>query len=453
MQPQQIRNPKSNLYLLLQAKKMSDSKNYDEKNKILRDLLTKYPDEFEIDSELNNKFVGITHTPTAFKIHVPRHIIPPLTKRQEPTMKTANNLSWGDVPEQAILYANAVRETFNKVSNALTPGTYAWVNPYDNRVVVEKSGFVSTLLEKEAIAHDICQPEDSLTEGPPWIMVKCSRDMLLSDVFSVPAKAFMLTPSRVSNVLGGPTPLASTIAGGLLTAGLGYGAGALAEKLAPKVFERGALRKRLALLGGLAGAIPGLTMAGVGASTWRSPLNPDRNKSMWQTWIKPNVLFGHPKAVEPPPPLVGPPSPPEFPVIKAGAEALAAIQPDISPEMQKAADMFYGGASGPFALEPIPVDAFNRLVVADPFTPPNLQAATLGVVNAASNLRGGSRFISPMDIARVGLGMGAGYVQATIGGKVLGALAGITPEAQQKLQTAGVVAGAIKSVVPGLFGQ
>ena len=67
--------------------------------------------------------------------------------------------------------------------------------------------------------------------------------------------------------------------------------------------------------------------------------------------------------------------------------------------------------------------------------------------------RSGMGIITPMDIARVGLGMGAGYVQATVGGKVLGALAGLTPQAQKTLQTAGVVAGALKSVVPGLFGQ
>jgi hypothetical protein len=57
-----------------------------------------------------------------------------------------------------------------------------------------------------------------------------------------------------------------------------------------------------------------------------------------------------------------------------------------------------------------------------------------------------------MDIARVGMGMGAGYVQASIGGRVLGALAGLTPQAQKTLQTAGVIAGAVKSVIPGLFG-
>lgn len=534
-QPVKVRNPKSDLYLLLQAKKMSDERNYEEKNKILRGMLEKYPDEFNIDSDLNNKFVGITHLPTSFKIHVPRHIIPALVKRQAPTMKSANNLSWQDVPEQAVVYANAVRDTYNKVAKALIPGTYAWINPYDNRVVVDKSGDASTCLEKEAIAHDVCQPLDSLSEGPPWIMVKSARDLLMSDVFGPVAQTLMLKPSKFSNAIGGATPLASMLAGGLLSAGLGYGAGALAETLAPRVFEKGKTRKRLAALGGVLGAIPGAGLGALGMSTWDSKLNPERNRSSWNAFIRPNVLFGSPATAVPeqpsklqnifssfisklpkereiPNPInyphlsgLNPRKPltkwfdpynpdhikyfygtegiydfsnPDNPnqhfrgqslgsgvkptpivqrpktasLINKASESLKAIQPEISEEMQKAADMF-GGMVPSISLEPIPVDAFNRLVLNDPFTPPNMQAATLGVVNAASNLNGPSRFVSPMDIARIGLGMGAGYVQASIGGKVLGALAGVTPEAQRTLQNVGVVAGAIKSVVPGLFGQ
>jgi hypothetical protein len=139
------------------------------------------------------------------------------------------------------------------------------------------------------------------------------------------------------------------------------------------------------------------------------------------------------------------------PIIKA-SQALAELQPNISSEMSKAADFFNNNQSI-FGLEPVPVDAFNRLVLNDPFTPSYLQAATMGVVGAANNMRGNTGFITPMDIARVGLGMGAGYVQATLGGKVLGALVGLTPQAQRTLQGAGVVAGAIKAVVPGFFGQ
>ena len=442
------RDPKSALNILLKAKKFSDEKNYEEKNKILRGMMEQYPDEFVIDSVLNNKYVGITHVPTSFKIHVPRNIIPPSVKWQVPTMKSANNLTWDDVPDQVLVYANAVRDTYYKVANALLPGTYAWINPFDSRVVVEKSGHVSTCLEKEAIAHDICQPEDSLTEGPPWIMVKSARDLLMSDVFGPAAKMLMLKPSRFSNAIGGPTPLAAMLAGGLLSAGVGYGAGTIAESLAPGVFEKNKSRKRLAMLAGALGTLPGAGLGALGMSTWDSKYNPERDKGSWRAFIRPNVIYGNPVNAQPQ----------GNSFINKASACLKAIQPEISEEMQNAADMFGGGFGGGFgapsiSLEPIPVDAFNRLVLNDPFIAPPMQAATLGVVNAASNIGGPSRYVSPMDIARIGLGMGAGYVQATIGGKVLGALAGLTPEAQKTLQTAGVIAGAVKSVVPGLFGQ
>lgn len=48
---------------LLEAKKRSDLNDYSSKNRILSDLLNNKPSEFKIDSELNAKYVGITHTP------------------------------------------------------------------------------------------------------------------------------------------------------------------------------------------------------------------------------------------------------------------------------------------------------------------------------------------------------------------------------------------------------
>ena len=61
---------------LIEAKKLSDRNNYGEKNKVLGELLKKYPREFKIDSNLNNKYIGLTHKPSGFKIHAPRSLIP-----------------------------------------------------------------------------------------------------------------------------------------------------------------------------------------------------------------------------------------------------------------------------------------------------------------------------------------------------------------------------------------
>jgi hypothetical protein len=61
---------------LIEAKQMSDKRDYDSKNKILAELLKKYPGEFKVDSITDNKYVGLTHKPTKFKIHAPRTLIP-----------------------------------------------------------------------------------------------------------------------------------------------------------------------------------------------------------------------------------------------------------------------------------------------------------------------------------------------------------------------------------------
>lgn len=431
MQPQTERNPKADLHLLLQAKAMSDGKNYHEKNKILRDLFMSSPDDFLIDSDLNKKFVGVTHVPTSFKIHAPRDIIPYTVKRQEALNKISSDLSWSYVPELVNTYTSAAKSIFEKVARALLPNMRAWINPSNDKVLVDDYGVipsrdVSTVLEKNGIHHKIGKPN----LNRPWILVKSATT--ISSVAGPMAQAFAIKPSGFTDAIGGATPLASMIAGGALTAGLGYGAGALAETFAPEVFEKGKLRKRLAVLGGALGALPGAALGGVGMSNWDDPSNPDRHSSSFNSFIRPNVLFGNSS-------------------LKQASDSLSDIQPQISDEMKKAADFF--GNSDSLYLAPIPVDAFNRVIMGDPFSSSNMQAATMGIVGAANTLNGGSGFITPMDIAKIGIGMGAGYAQATIGGKVLGALAGLTPQAQRTLQNAGIMAGAIKTIVPGLFGH
>ena len=426
MPVQEERNPKTDLHLLLRAKQMSDQRNYHEKNKILRNLLVDKPEDFVIDSDLNRKFVGITHVPTSFKVHAPRDIIPSSISRQERMDKIAEDLAWSYVPDLVNTYVLSSKEVYEKVARALLPRTHAWISPTSDKVLTE-SGDVSTTLEKAGVSNKVGKPN----LNSPWILVKSASDTLVSSVLGPVAQAFMLKPSKFSDHIGGPTPLASMIAGGALTAGLGYGAGTIAENIAPGVFEKGKLRKRMAMLGGLVGALPGAAMGGIGMHTWDAKSNPDRDSNSIKAFTSPNVLFGNS-------------------TITKASEALAQIQPEISEEMQKSSDFFGGGG---ISLAPVPVDAFNRLVLNDPFSPPYMQAATMGVVSAANSMGGGTGFITPMDIARVGIGMGAGYVQATLGGKVLGALVGLTPQAQRTLQGAGVVAGALKAVVPGFFGQ
>jgi 8-oxo-dGTP pyrophosphatase MutT (NUDIX family) len=61
---------------LIEAKKKSDNNDYDGKNKILSDLMRNHPNQFKVDSVLDNKYVGLTHKPSGFKIHAPRMLVP-----------------------------------------------------------------------------------------------------------------------------------------------------------------------------------------------------------------------------------------------------------------------------------------------------------------------------------------------------------------------------------------
>jgi hypothetical protein len=242
-----------------------------------------------------------------------------------------------------------------------------------------------------------------------------------------------LAPAPWNNVLGGfgTSPLFSMLTSGLLGGGLGYLSGTLAENLFPEDFlEKGKLRKTTAALGGLLGAAGPAYLGTVGHRNWEDP-----NRSAWNSWIEPNVFFGKQKTA-----------------IHKAYEKIAAQTKDSSIEEWLTKEAV-GEYSGLMVSPSIPVDAFNRVVMEDPFASTPLQTATVGLTEAANQAKGNMGLISPMDIARIGLGMGAGLSQAYLGGKVLGALAGLTPKAQETLQQAGMFAGALKAVVPGLFGK
>jgi hypothetical protein len=63
------------LKTLIEAKELSDRKDYKGKHVRLRSLIEQFPDDFFIDS-LNGDIAGITHRPTGFKIHAPLKVLP-----------------------------------------------------------------------------------------------------------------------------------------------------------------------------------------------------------------------------------------------------------------------------------------------------------------------------------------------------------------------------------------
>ena len=251
-----------------------------------------------------------------------------------------------------------------------------------------------------------------------WVPVKSA---VLSDYTSPVTGALGLSPSWFTNGIGGPTPAVSTLAGSLLGAAGGYTAGRIAENFLPeRTLVPGRLRKNLMMLGAGAGAVPGLYMAGMGAS-----MRP--HGSFFKSMIEPNVYYGK------------------------EAAAVDEYQTVLQRSMEKMAQIGMGDAGAMF-VPSIPVDAFNRVLLNDPFLPAPMAFATSGLINAADMSRGSSGIISPYDITRIAVGMGAGLTQAYLGGKLLGIVAGLDPTAQRQLQRTGAIAGAIKATVPGLFG-
>lgn len=239
-----------------------------------------------------------------------------------------------------------------------------------------------------------------------------------------------------NNALGGSRPLSNALVSGLALSGLGYGAGTLMENLFPERYmERGKLRRSLAMTGALGGLGLGAANAYANARATGS--------SYGRGWLIPNNAQPH-----------GIPGKPTTEEVKVG----------------NAAGMF-----GLYAPS-IPVDAFNRVVWNDvrkgvsnqynPYgskspwgdnsqpmhTPPQLAAATTGLLSglgAAQN----SSVISPATVVSGLASAGVGLATAHLAGRTLGALAGLTPAAQEKLQDMGMWAGMLHAVVPPVLNQ
>ena len=295
----------------------------------------------------------------------------------------------------------------------------------------------------------------------PWIRVKEAE---VSSVVKPLAWAGGWTPGGTAELFGGPNPLAATIATGALGAGAGYLTGTLVEQLFPKWFaEKGKLRNTLGIAGGALGAAPGI---------WHGTIN-HRNHG-WGGWMKP---FG-----ATPPPAAPDPHMKEWDYQdKTGAmiqsinsflDILTEAAPIQKREAEKLANAFFdngyysapaatggygGGASGGQGayVKGIDKDRFNRAVWDDPYLPDAYKGMTSGVMEGAAQVSDSdgysSSLVSPMDIARVGIGMGSGWASGLLVGKTLGALAGVTPQTQKALQAAGVFAGLIRGTVPRLF--
>lgn len=262
-------------------------------------------------------------------------------------------------------------------------------------------------------------------EHGPWLRVKTAA---LTDIFGPIAQAGGWKEGFPANFMGGPSPFSAMVASGALGAGAGYGTGWLAEQLLPERYvQPGKLRRNLAMAGGMLGAVPGF---------WTATDNLRHGAGMFDP-------FG----------ASGEADNKQASAIRHLADMLDVFSEADSitrREMDKAAQAFESGGASPY-IKSIEKDRFNRALWNDPFTPDYLKGMTSGVLEGANQVGGGGGLVSPMDIAQLGIGMGSGLASGLIVGKTLGALAGISPLAQEGLQRAGIWAGAIKTIVPKLY--
>lgn len=246
-----------------------------------------------------------------------------------------------------------------------------------------------------------------------------------------------LRPGKMLGMVpNAPGPLASMLVGGMAGAGLGYGAGYLAEKLFPNSWDKRKVRRNLMLAGGLLGAAPGATF-GVYNVLNKLPFNSTKHM---------NAGYTYPKRPVPQPRRLD---------VSQWTDKLQQIMPEIKESYDKAALL---DGTGLFGGPMIDVNELNQVIWKDPRVArplsPVQQAAMTGLVSGAANLPGktDTRFVTPMDIGRVTAGMGTGYLSGSLVGKALGIMLGMPAQTQDKMKQTGMWAGAIANMLPIAFG-
>ena len=222
-----------------------------------------------------------------------------------------------------------------------------------------------------------------------------------------------LWPGQDVGIPNSPSALATTLAMGILGGGIGYGLGSLsggvidlATKfgfMTPGTVDKRKLKRNLTIGGALLGPLAG----GLHAA-------------------------GNYKAGKP---------------ILTGA--FLSDRHPLPSSMIKGA-MYTSGA----AFDP---ERFAQLINEDPTVrkglDPRERAMATGLVMGAKYLPGrtNSSLVTPLDVARMSVGMGSGYASGSLVGNVLGSLMGLSQPAKNRLIQAGMFSGAVRTALPLAF--
>jgi hypothetical protein len=400
---------------------------------------------------------------------------------------------WQQVPVRVgeiIKVAKPIRQTLKKVIRNLPaqPGYgYVFYHPDDHKLhaVLGDSDDESTYNKWEnalkaikGITNVVVADEYHPKDRDDWVLIKRAAPLGLLGGMQ----------KGLGTMTGGASPLTNSIAGALLTGGLGYGTGWLLEHLFPERFvRRGRLRKTLGAVGAGLGAVPGM---------WQWSVNARRgNKGPWGSLVTPN------RATQYEPDLgedmesywksTGNDVMP-FDGMEVQAADLAGMRewlgelPDCDERFVRAAEGRCKEALAPWrsnqgaggaGLRPVPMDAFNRAIWNDvragmtagrnPFgtkawqgdntqgmhTPPPVAAATTAINTGIQDMYGGRSSLSPRHFIKGLATAGVDLATAHIVGGTLGALGGLTPEAQKNLQNIGLWGGLIRGTVGSMMGM
>jgi hypothetical protein len=313
--------------------------------------------------------------------------------------KTDLSIYWNPVLEKVGIYARPV----------LDPEEYNWG--------------ISTLREK--FGADLVQSTPLTgSELTAW-WVKVAYSPTLRRV----AEFLQFFPSKDIPGFGG-RPIASTVASGLLGAGLGYGSGYIGEKLLPSWAQGdpGSLRRRWMLFGGLggatAGAIPGMI-----------------NLHEGRKFNDPTLWKGFPEE--------------GFNRLTAKEKYVKAVDNFV----EKQADL--ASLGGPSFSE-APLIRMNELgnVLWGTNANPQTTAMTMGAVYGASQFpdpRARPGAVTTHQMGLLGTAMGAaggginGYITGRAVGHGLGLLTGMPQSTQKLLGQTGAAAGVLNTIIPKLY--
>ena len=349
-----------------------------------------------------------------------------------PLPTVAELQAWMRVGPDALKLAEDVAAPAWDIRQALS-GVYTsqplwvWYHPTEKQAWLQVGDHTEQdeALVKMAVEHVVPVVDVPTIDAGIWVKVAFSPFLRhLSEAWQLHSGNY---PGGLPNL---PGPYTSMLAGGLVGAGLGYGGGALAEQLMPDRWERGRLRKTLALVGGLAGAAPGVVYGAI-------------NKGMGRSFGDNRLLADAPVI----PPQMGK----EVQSAVLGDRYTAACAhyvADLGSQLKEASEALADGGN-----YNVNIDALGHTLW-ESGASPQIAGMTMGAMAAAQQMPGGTDepgWVTPMQVASLAAHMGVGYVSGALVGEALGLLTGMPEDTQKLLRNTGMYSALAGALIPRLF--